>query len=1401
MIRPLLDWKRYWSLRTATLRLDASGFLVDPEPYKGISLNRDVVAFPQIEGIPCLALLGEPGIGKTETLKKEYARIRLAAEASGEHTHCVDLRAIASDIMFVKRVFEAPEILAWASGTSKLHLFLDSLDECRLSLENVADVLLDGLAGLPRDRLFLRVACRTGDWPGRLENGLAEHWDKERVGVYELSPLTRRDVVVAAESEDIDGVSFLEAVEGSEAGPFASRPATLFFLLGAFKDSGQLPRSKKELYLRGCRQLCEETSESRRARRRVGSLDPEQRLIVAGRVAAAMVFCGCPAVWMGAESTEAPPEDVRMRDLVGGTETAHGNEFEIGEPAVREGLEQTGLFNSRGANRLGFAHQTYAEFLAAWYLSQHGASREQMDNLVFHGQGEGGRVVPQLHEAAAWLATMDRSIFDGIMRSDPVVLLKSDIAAAADNDKAALVSGLLELFEKDMISDGSLYRYYDKLEHPGLAEQLRPYLADTSKHVAARCAAIEIAECCRTSQLQAELADVALDNRQPAMIRVDAARAVQVIGDRDARARLKPLMMTSRDEDPDDRIRGYALKALWPEVIDAAALFAVIAPPRTPNLSASYTSFLQQDVLPHLSATDLPTALSWTEGQMSRHGGSTYVTHVVDGILERGLAHLGDPSVAGALASAIIARWRRHDHAVTQWHVPQAPEGLAVDIDQRRRLVEAIVSALPDDARRSQTWQLSRERLLLPSDFVWVLGKATTDGTPAGRRKWAKLASLVADPDNVANTDALIRAASTCQELREEFAWALQPMKLDSDAAREAREEHREAKQLRPRPRGRRGPPPSEQVVALLDRFDKSDVDAWWRLATVLEFKEDGTRGGHGFEPDLTSMPGWENASDEVRARIERAALLYLERGDPHADEWLDGDKSDWRAIAGYRALRLVLSRELADIASIESATWERWMPAILSYPNVQLEDGHRQIVKEAYAKVPSAAVDVLRRLVAREIASEHSVNVLGQMELSWDRELGAAVLKMVQEEDLPLEAVAGLLQPLLERGFDEAVAFGLTKVRAPFAPGGRERDTALAIGSVFLRAVPSAVWEVLWEGIAADPSFGEQLFLKASYGYGRRELPMTLCESLSADAISDLCIWLERHFPRDDDPDHSGSGAYTVGPRDTVADLRNGCLTYLRQAGEYEAVLKIQKALPRLAWMSWVALDAHKNMLRKTWAPVTPGELMRLLERPENRLVESGEQLLRIVLAALQNLQERLLGHTPEVRFLWNELPGRKGLWRPKDEGSFSDYVKIHLDRELRERGIIVNREVEVRRPGKGIGDRTDIHVDAVARNPRGGQLDRITVVVEVKGCWNPELHTAMEGQLIVKYLADSGSRHGLYLVGWHVCAKWDSKDTRRPPKTTIEQARKELHAQAEHLTASTPNTIRAFVLDARLP
>ena len=60
------------------------GFLLDPESEYATYYTTDVVSFEAIANIPCLVLLGEPGIGKSTTLRAEFEKIRQTAEAANE---------------------------------------------------------------------------------------------------------------------------------------------------------------------------------------------------------------------------------------------------------------------------------------------------------------------------------------------------------------------------------------------------------------------------------------------------------------------------------------------------------------------------------------------------------------------------------------------------------------------------------------------------------------------------------------------------------------------------------------------------------------------------------------------------------------------------------------------------------------------------------------------------------------------------------------------------------------------------------------------------------------------------------------------------------------------------------------------------------------------------------------------------------------------------------------------------------------------------------------------------------------------------------------------------------------------------------------------------------------------
>ena len=148
---------------------------------------------------------------------------------------------------------------------------------------------------------------------------------------------------------------------------------------------------------------------------------------------------------------------------------------------------------------------------------------------------------------------------------------------------------------------------------------------------------------------------------------------------------------------------------------------------------------------------------------------------------------------------------------------------------------------------------------------------------------------------------------------------------------------------------------------------------------------------------------------------------------------------------------------------------------------------------------------------------------------------------------------------------------------------------------------------------------------------------------------------------------------------------------------------------------------------------------------------------------------------------YLWNEWKNKnKNFYRPKDENRLSDYVKTHLEKELKQKGVVVNREVEIRR-----GDETDIRIDAIKKTAENGVFDVVTVIIETKGCWNRELTTAMETQLRDRYLKNNGHRFGLYLVGWFKCSKWDKTDHRYKTSPTygFSKAKARFESQAASL------------------
>ncbi len=165
-------------------------------------------------------------------------------------------------------------------------------------------------------------------------------------------------------------------------------------------------------------------------------------------------------------------------------------------------------------------------------------------------------------------------------------------------------------------------------------------------------------------------------------------------------------------------------------------------------------------------------------------------------------------------------------------------------------------------------------------------------------------------------------------------------------------------------------------------------------------------------------------------------------------------------------------------------------------------------------------------------------------------------------------------------------------------------------------------------------------------------------------------------------------------------------------------------------------------------------------------------------------------MGKLPWVELLWHKRQGRV---EHADEEKLSNFIKGELEDKLAAWGVILNREVEIRRPGlAGTGQVPDFKVDATS--PEAGT--RVSVVIEAKGCWHDEVYTAMETQLVERYLRDNQTRHGLYLVGWFggdVCKDRDRQSV------GIDEARVYFDEQAKALSTDG-RVVRSVVLDCRL-
>ncbi|MCB0214288.1 MAG: hypothetical protein KDJ52_33425, partial [Anaerolineae bacterium] len=125
MSRQIYQWERYWYPRGVNPPISPDGFL-----YNHIPLSKDgsLLRFEEIADVPCLILLGEPGIGKSHAMESAYRDLKNTETVDDRYCY-INLKKFSE----YELIRELDEVFRdWSSDGYHLQLFLDSLDEARV---------------------------------------------------------------------------------------------------------------------------------------------------------------------------------------------------------------------------------------------------------------------------------------------------------------------------------------------------------------------------------------------------------------------------------------------------------------------------------------------------------------------------------------------------------------------------------------------------------------------------------------------------------------------------------------------------------------------------------------------------------------------------------------------------------------------------------------------------------------------------------------------------------------------------------------------------------------------------------------------------------------------------------------------------------------------------------------------------------------------------------------------------------------------------------------------------------------------------------------------------------------------------------------------------------------------
>ena len=1251
-----------------------------------------------------------------------------------------------------------------------------------------------------------------------MEESLKVIWDDNSLRLFELASLRYKDIELAANKEKLSFEDFINQIIYLNIVPLAIKPITLDFLIQQFRQNGKLPSTQQQLYEAGCILLADEIDNQRRQERNK-KFDASKRLQVASRLAALCIFGRKSLISIESQDSLKRQDVLPFREAIGSTETSKGNSFEVRESEIQDTLS-TALFSAGPKNLLEWSHQAYPEYLAARYLVERKLTDTQILDIFTDRTLSGERVVPELRESAAWVATFKNTIFKQLLKLDPEVLLRSEVLNAGDESRESLVENLLYMYESESTMHdavSSSIQSFKQLNHKNITGQLETYIKDSRKNVNSRLLAIDIAEATCINFLQKNLVLIALDEEESLFLRSSALRALKNADlNSDNQSKLKVLATSTLDSDIRDDIKGLALTLTWPSSLSIDEVLGSLTKYKQLTFIGSYKLFIMSDFLSNFNTIDECTkTLKWLTvnqnwawirrdvcGLLGRDG-----TAPLDSLLCKSLEDISNTELIEALSTFMYQRAHENDYDFVQdIHSYEFRNHLQQDHNLFRIILDYIVSNLINDTKTIRYLiMFYRElRLISHSDLDWLLQQLSVHENEDTKLYWAVIIKDIVQLDKqFTQFYGVYRDQPILQKV---FKDKLGSIVINSPEAIELKKEYKESLEYSERfektqnDRDRREKENAEYFETCLIEVE-TNSEKWWEVAYFI--LSDSTPRINLNNHDLTETNIWVTFDAEVKGKLLDAAYNYLIDYEPLPEEWLHKrDQAHFPAWAGFQAFWLLLKERKNLLNKVSSVNWQKWACIISTYPALNYTNNGEQELDTSlqtmcYDHASKEYIDAVILCADIDLTEKECINGTNRIFNIWNEKFEYAFLELLSKHSNNSKAYKALVDLLLENSSQKTVELVRTKLQQ--LDSINDKEQCLLIAETLIRFTTDASWDIIWPIVKVDSEFGNELLLKTAGKFYNIESRL---EELD---LARLYTYLEKEFPPEEDPDRSNEPmAYQVTPRDEVVFLRSSILTALQNAGSEHAIQALENISEELEYPEWIKFTiakARKNFQNQNWQPLSPESILKITRKPNTILITNPKQLLSVILASLERLQQKFISENPLNMLLWdmdNRKKASKG--EPKDEADLADLIKSHLTDDLKNSSFILNREVEIRqRQGESQGERVDILIDCIVPDSN----EKVGLIIEVKGCWNKDVLTAMKNQLSDRYLMDNPNRCGIYLVGWFLCERWNKKDYRcgitKKLKMDLNEMRSHLADEAKNISEN-PSSLSSFVLDISL-